>query len=69
MTHHGAAAMLSVADYFCIASGFPGERGAVAVVSEDSWNASGVTAKAVPVILQKFFAGIPSIDEICQLAA
>jgi len=63
------AAMLSAADYICVACGIPGEPGAVAVVSDDIWTASGLSAKQVPAILQKFFAGIPAIDEICQVAA
>ncbi|MBI5094643.1 MAG: HDOD domain-containing protein [Candidatus Hydrogenedentes bacterium] len=63
------AAMLSVADYICVASGIPAETGAVCIVSDDIWRASGVTSRQVPAILGKFFAAVPGIDEICQVAA
>lgn len=62
------AAMLSVADYICIDCGITGEPGAIAVVTDDIWKASGVTTKHAPHVMQKFFSGLPGIDEICQVA-
>ncbi len=62
------SATLSVADYICTSCALPSHRDSVVRVSEDAWEASGLSGKDMPKILNAFFDAFPSIEELVKLA-
>lgn len=63
------AALLAVADYMCHASGIPSHPDCTVVVPAEMWKASNLTREQMPAIMDKFFASLPSVDELMALAS
>lgn len=64
----GLAALLSVADYICCASGIVVEPRAVTVVADDAWKQTCLEGKDMPPALARFFTALPMVDELLTIA-
>ncbi len=62
------AAALAVADYMATASGLPSQAGVPVTVPEEMWDAAGVSPEQIQAALDTFFAAIPELDELLELA-
>ena len=63
------AASLSVADFICWASGLESiPRGASIRIASGMWDAAELTSKDIPPVLDRFFASIPEIRELTDIA-
>ncbi len=63
------AAALGIADYICGVSGVPSAARAVLQISDEHWAATGITSRALPAILDRFFASLGFVDELMRLAS
>ena len=68
-THRRLAAALGIADYICGASGIPAASKSVLCVSDGHWAAAGINNRAIPAILDRFFASLGFVEELMRLAS
>jgi putative nucleotidyltransferase with HDIG domain len=64
------AALLSVADYLCWASGFGPMPGSAALTtSAEVWETAGISHRNIPDLLNRFFKATPEVRELVEIAA
>jgi len=63
------AALVSVADYMCVASSIASFENAVVNLDQDTWTASGLSSRNIPAIMDNFYKALPSVDELLRVAA
>jgi hypothetical protein len=67
--HQRQTAVLSVANFLCGASGLGSYARPVLEMDGSVWECAGLGTEAVPVVLDRFIAVLPTIDELILLAA
>lgn len=67
--HQRQAAILSVANFLCGAAGMGSYARPVLEMDASVWECAGLGTEGVPVVVDRFVASLPTIDELILLAA
>ncbi|MFA6239801.1 MAG: HDOD domain-containing protein [Candidatus Hydrogenedentales bacterium] len=62
------AATIAFADFMCNASGIVSSPESVPHIDDEMWEASGITGKDLPPIIDRFVASLSSVDELIHMA-
>lgn len=63
------AAALGIADFLCGVAGVPAGPRSIVRVGDEHWVVAGITSRAVPAILDRFFASLGFVEELMRLAS
>ena len=69
LSHRKLASVLGIADYICGAAGIPAASKAVLSIGEGHWTVAGINSRAIPAILDRFFASLGFVEELMRLAS
>lgn len=62
------AAMLSIADFICWASGMVSVPDVPVTVPAETWDLVGIRSRSIPAIVEKFFHSMPELRELLEIA-